>query len=124
LHFTFSRKNNVKVAIDWGAFILKVMPFGIKNEPPTYQKAVIKTFKDYLDSFMKIFLDDFIVYSDMKSHLQKLRLCFQKCRVYNINLNPDKCAFMVFSGMILGFIVPRETTRSKENISNCKHATT
>jgi hypothetical protein len=44
----------------------------------------------------------------MDSHLQKLRLCFQKCKEYGINLNPDKCAFMVFSGMILGFIVSKE----------------
>ncbi len=52
-----------------------------------------------------IFLDDFIVYNDMESHLRKLRLCFQKCREYGISLNLDKCAVMVFSGMILGYIV-------------------
>ncbi len=57
---------------------------------------------------MKIFLDDFIMYSDMKSHLQKLRLCFQKCKEYGISLNLDKCAFMVFFRMILGFIVSKE----------------
>jgi hypothetical protein len=57
---------------------------------------------------MKIFLDDFIVYNDMDNHLQKLRLYFQKCRKYGISLNPDKCAFMVFLGMILGFIVSKE----------------
>jgi hypothetical protein len=57
---------------------------------------------------MKIFLDDFIVYSDMESHLQKLKLCFQKCRKYGVSLNPDKCAFMVFSRMILGFIISKE----------------
>jgi hypothetical protein len=72
------------------------MSFGIKNEPPTYQKTVTKTFKDYLDSFMKIFPNDFIMYSDMESHLQKLKLCFQKCRVYNINLNPDICIYGIF----------------------------
>jgi hypothetical protein len=37
------------------------MPFRVKNGPPTYQKAVTKTFKEYLDNFMKIFLNDFIV---------------------------------------------------------------
>jgi hypothetical protein len=84
------------------------MPFGVKNGPPTYQKAVTKAFREYLDSFMKIFLDDFIVYSDMESHLQKLKLCFQKCKEYGITLNLDKCAFMVFLGMILGFIVSKE----------------
>jgi hypothetical protein len=57
---------------------------------------------------MKIFLDDFIVYSDMESHLMKLRLCFQKCKKYRINFNVDKCAFMVFSRLILRFIVSKE----------------
>jgi hypothetical protein len=57
---------------------------------------------------MKIFLDYFIVYIDMDSHMQKLKLCFQKCREYGINMNLDKCAFIVFSRMILGFIVSKE----------------
>jgi hypothetical protein len=83
------------------------MSFGVRNGPPTYQRAMTKTFREYLDSFMKIFLDDFKVYSDMKNHLQKLKLCFQKCKEYGINLNPNKCAFMVFS-MILGFIISKE----------------
>jgi hypothetical protein len=84
------------------------MSFGVKNGPPTYQKVVTKTFRKYLDNFMKIFLNDFTIYSDMESHLQKLKLCFQKCREYGINLNPNKCAFMVFSRMILGFIVSKK----------------
>jgi hypothetical protein len=54
---------------------------------------------------MKIFLDDFTMYNDMDIHLQKLKLCFQKCKEYDINMNLEKCAFMVFLGMILSFIV-------------------
>jgi hypothetical protein len=81
------------------------MSFGIKNGPPTYQRVMTKAFKEYLNSFMKIFMDDFMVYSDMENHLQKFRLCFQKCKEYGISLNLDKCAFMVFSKIILGFIV-------------------
>jgi hypothetical protein len=53
------------------------MLFGVKNGPRTYQKVVTKTFKKYLDSFMKIILDGFMMYNDMGSHLQKLRLCFK-----------------------------------------------
>jgi hypothetical protein len=60
------------------------MPFGVKNGPPTYQRVVTKTFKEYLDSFFKIFLDDMKIF-----------------------LNPNKCAFMVFLGMILDFIVSK-----------------
>jgi hypothetical protein len=32
--------------IDWGAFVWVVMPFGVKIGPPTYQKAIIKTFRE------------------------------------------------------------------------------
>jgi hypothetical protein len=51
----------------------------VKNGPPTYQRVVRKTFKKYLDNFMKIFLDVFTVYH-LESHLQKFKLCFQKCK--------------------------------------------
>jgi hypothetical protein len=57
---------------------------------------------------MKIFLDDFTVYNDMDNHLMKFIFCFQKCRKYRINFNPDKCAFMIFLGRILGFILSKE----------------
>ncbi len=57
---------------------------------------------------MKIFLDDFTVYSHMESHLQKLKLCFQMCEEYGISLNLDKCAFMVFLGMILDLLFPKK----------------
>ncbi len=93
-----------------GAFTWVGMLFGVKNGLPTYQMVVSRIFKDYLDKFMKIFLNDFTMYSDMdiNTHLAKLILCFQKCKEYGINLNPNKCAFMVFLGMILGFIVSKE----------------
>jgi hypothetical protein len=34
---------------NWGAFVWMVMPFGVKNGPPTFQKAVSRAFNEYLD---------------------------------------------------------------------------
>jgi hypothetical protein len=45
------------------------MPFGLKNGPPTFMRAMTKAFKKYMDNFMKIFLDAFIIYNDMDIHL-------------------------------------------------------
>jgi hypothetical protein len=84
-----------------------VMPFGVKNGWPTYQKAIIQTFHEYIDVFIKIFLDDFVVFSDLSTQLEKLGKFF-KCRMFGISLNLDKCAFMVFSRTILGFIVSKK----------------
>jgi hypothetical protein len=44
----------------------------------------------------------------MDMHLAKLRLCFQKCKEFGISLNPNKCAFMLFSRMILRFMISKE----------------
>jgi hypothetical protein len=57
---------------------------------------------------MNIFLDDFTIFNDMSTHLEKLKKCLLKCKEFGINLNPNKCAFMVFSRTILGFIMSKE----------------
>jgi hypothetical protein len=58
--------------IDWGTFVWIVMPFGLKNVPSTYQQAMSMAFLEYFGVFMKLFLDDYNVFSDLKMHLTKL----------------------------------------------------
>jgi hypothetical protein len=57
---------------------------------------------------MKIFLDDFTIYNDLSTHLEKFMNYFFKCKEFGINLNPNKCAFMVFLRIILGFIISKK----------------
>jgi hypothetical protein len=84
---------------NWGASIWVVMPFGVKNGLPTYQRVVSKAFREYIDAFMKVFLNEFIVFNDLSTHLEKLKKCFLKCGEFGISLNPNKCALMVFQGL-------------------------
>ncbi len=85
-----------------------VIPFGVKNGPHTYQRAITKSLCEKIDVFMKIFLDDFIVFSGLSIRLGKLRKCFLKCKKYGISLNLKKNAFMMCFGTILGFIVSKK----------------
>jgi hypothetical protein len=62
-------------------------------------------FQEYLKVFMKSFLDDFSVFNDLKTHLAKLQLCFDKHKKIGISLNSKKCMFLVYSGVILGYVV-------------------
>jgi hypothetical protein len=48
------------------------MPFKLKNDMPIYQWTMNMAFHEYLKVFMKLFLDDFSVFSDFKTHLAKL----------------------------------------------------
>jgi hypothetical protein len=41
--------------IEWGIFMWLVMPFELKNGPPTYQQVVSMAFKQYFGVFMKLF---------------------------------------------------------------------
>ena len=82
------------------------MPFGLTNAPSTFQRLMLHAFKEYLHIFLEIFMDDLCVHSlHRHEHIEHLRLVFEKCRVYRICLNPEKCNFMVRQGKILGHIV-------------------
>jgi hypothetical protein len=84
------------------------MPFILKNVPPTCQRIVNMAFKEYFGVFMELFFNDFNVFSDLKTLLAKLLLCFNKCRKFSISLNPKKCIFLVFFGVIFGYIMSKE----------------
>jgi hypothetical protein len=57
---------------------------------------------------MKLFLDNFNVFNDRTLHINKLQLCFEKCHEFDISLNPNKLMFLVYSRVILGYIVSKE----------------
>ncbi len=96
-------KNRYKIAFitDWGIFVWIVMPFGLRNAPPMYQQMMNMAFFEYLSVFLKLFLDNFNVFSDVSMHLDKLLLYFDKCREFNISLNSEKCMFLIYLGVIL-----------------------
>jgi hypothetical protein len=83
-----------------GAFVWVVMPFGVKNGPPTYQRVITKASHEYIDVFMTIFLDDFTIFNDLSIHLDQFKKCSLKCKEYGISLNLEKCAFMMCSKTI------------------------
>jgi hypothetical protein len=68
--------------------IYDVMPFGLCNALATFQKVMIKFFKEYLNKFMQVFLDDFSVYGNKKDHLDQLQKCLEECKQNGISFNP------------------------------------
>ncbi len=108
-HITITMEDKYKIffIINSRTFIWIVMPFGLKNVPPTYQWTMNMAFCEYLGVFMKLFMDDFSVVNDLKMHLAKLWLRFDKCWEFGISLNLKKCMLLVYLGVILGHIVSK-----------------
>jgi hypothetical protein len=56
---------------------------------------------------MKFFLDDFSFFNDIEIDLSKLKLCFNKCQEFGVDLKFLKCMFLVYFKVILGYIVSK-----------------
>uniref|UniRef100_A0A2N9J1F3 Uncharacterized protein n=1 Tax=Fagus sylvatica TaxID=28930 RepID=A0A2N9J1F3_FAGSY len=89
-----------------GSSATKVMPFGLKNAGATYQRLMNRMFHDQIGRNVEVYVDDMLVKSkEEDGHLDDLRETFQTLRKYQMKLNPSKCAFGVYSGKFLGFMV-------------------
>ncbi|EMG46360.1 hypothetical protein G210_3391 [Candida maltosa Xu316] len=89
-----------------GTYHWKVMPFGLKNAPGHFQRVMTHIFQPNKNSFIKIYLDDLIIYSrSLKEHETHLRKVFEIMREHRLQLKPSKCNFFKKSIHFLGHIV-------------------
>ena len=112
---SFSRYNQVSVALkdqyktnfasEDDIFAYCVMPFGLTNPLATFQQLMSHAFKEYLQKFLEIFMDDLCVHSaERAKQIHHLQLVFEKCCVYRICLNLEPCKSMVRQENIIGHI--------------------
>jgi hypothetical protein len=58
-----------------------VVPFGLSNAPIVFMSLMNGVFRDYLDKFVIVFLDDILVYSKLEEeHEQHLSMVLQVLR--------------------------------------------
>jgi hypothetical protein len=89
-----------------GLFEWVVMTFGLRNDGPTYHRAMHLIFHDLLGILLEVYIDNLVVKSvEFDGHMADLRIVFERMGKYNFKMNPLKCAFGVLAGRFLGFIV-------------------
>ena len=63
-------------------------------------------FHDMMHEEREDYVDDIMVKSKTRTkNFQVLEQVFERCRKYKLCMNPMKCAFGVFAGKFLGFLV-------------------
>ena len=76
-----------------GKWEFKRCPFGLAQAPAYFQRLVNEVLSGL--TFIFAYLDDILVFSpDMKSHLEHLRLLFEKLRAADLKLKDVKCNFL------------------------------
>ena len=129
----YSGYNQIEIALEdqekttftcpFGTFAFRKMPFGLYNEPGTFQWCMMEIFSDMIEIILEIFMDDLSVFGDSyEGCLENLRKVLERCQEKNLVLNWEKCHFMVTQGIVLGHIVSKngiEVDKAKaELISN------
>ena len=88
-------------SVEKTAFITKdghydwlVLPFGLKNAPPTFQRIVRNILGELLHHGVIPYFDDIIIYAkDMSEHNHILRKILGILSAHNIKLRFEKCRF-------------------------------
>jgi hypothetical protein len=86
-----------------------VVPFGLSNAPAVFMCLMNGVFRDYLDKFVIVFLDDILVYSKTEEeHEQHLRMVLQVLREHQLYAKLSKCSFYQRQIHYLGHIISEE----------------
>nr|GEV44043.1 retrovirus-related Pol polyprotein from transposon 17.6 [Tanacetum cinerariifolium] len=79
------------------------MPFGLCNAPATFQRCMLAIFHDMIEESVKVFMDDFFVFGNsFDKCLNNLDKMLQRCKDAHLDLNWEKCHFMVKEGIVFG----------------------
>ncbi|GBG70631.1 hypothetical protein CBR_g7933 [Chara braunii] len=100
--------NQPKIAFrsQFGHYKFTVMPFGLTNAPATFQRAMNDIFRDILEQYVLVYLDDILVYSrTLEEHLRHLRDVLDRLRRHGFYAKLSKCRFAQHKVDFLGHYV-------------------
>ena len=76
----------------YGHYEFLVRSFGLTNALTAFMALMNRVFKDYMDKFVILFIDEILVYSHSKTeHKQHLRLVLQRLREHKLYAKFSKC---------------------------------
>ncbi|KAH0773702.1 hypothetical protein KY290_010839 [Solanum tuberosum] len=90
----------------YGDFEFVVMSFGLTNTPVTFMDLINRGFRQYLDSFVIVFIVDILIYSRSEGeHMDHLRIVLQVLKDHQSYAKFSKCEFWLRLIVFLGHIV-------------------
>ena len=88
-----------------GLYQYKVMPFGMKNSPATFQRMMNQVIADIENC--EVYIDDIVIYSvDWQVHIKTIEKLFDRLSEANLTINLAKsefgCAHLTYLGHVVG----------------------
>lgn len=97
----------------FGLYEFRVLPFGLKNAPATFQRLMNRVLADWLGKCCLVYLDDIVIYStSFSQHIQDLRKVLLCLRNAGLTLKLQKCHFCLTEVKFLGHVVTPEGVKA------------
>ncbi len=92
-----------------GHYEYLVMPFGLSNSPSVFQAYINDVFRDMLNRWVIVYIDDILVFSDsLDNHIQHVRAVLQRLIEQQLYAKMEKCEFHQTQISFLGYIISSE----------------
>ncbi|KAI2661080.1 Transposon Tf2-6 polyprotein [Labeo rohita] len=92
-----------------GHYEYRVMPFGLANSPSCFQAFINEVFRDMLNRWVIVYIDDILIYSNSYSeHVQHVRAVLRRLIAHQLYAREEKCTFHQDKISILGYIISSE----------------
>lgn len=99
----------ITIIIKYGLFNWIVMSFGLKNTTNTFTQTMIDIFQEWMQQFLKVFVDNLNVHNVFCSeHLKHLNLVLARLREVNFKFNLKKCVFTAKHINFLGHVISKK----------------
>ncbi|KAL0537039.1 hypothetical protein IC582_026007 [Cucumis melo] len=92
----------------YGHYEFIVMSFGLTNAPAVFMDLMNRVFREFLDTFVIVFIDDILIYSKTEAeHEEHLRMVLQTLRDNKLYAKFSKCEFWLKQVSFLGHVVSK-----------------
>jgi len=92
------------------------MPFGLKNAPSVFQRAVLKALGSLAHSFVIVYMDGILIVSETKEKAyERLKLVLDVLVKAGFSFNISKCCFLKTTVRYLGYEIQAMEIRPSLN---------
>ncbi len=82
------------------------MPFGLSNSPSVFQAFINDVFRDMLNQWVIVYIDDILIYSETyEEHVIHVRTVLKRLLQHQLYAKAEKCEFHQETISFLGYII-------------------
>ncbi len=78
-----------------GHYEYLVMPFGLANAPAVFQSFINEIFRDMLNQYVIVYIDDILIYSKSEDeHIKHVQTILSRLQEHQLFVKAEKCDSM------------------------------